>query len=57
MTQRLDVYSVTFPCVEVDSSCYAIPSASTTARWVRRTPPGFLFHFKVRAAAGSRGCE
>lgn len=47
LVQRLDVYSTHFPCVEVDSSCYAIPSATTTAKWVRRTPPGFLFHFKV----------
>ena len=51
------MYSVKFPCVEVDSSCYAIPSASTTARWVKRTPPGFVFHFKVRAAAGGRGSQ
>jgi len=52
--ERLDVYSTHFPCVEVDSSCYAIPSATTTAKWVRRTPPGFLFHFKAFGLFTSR---
>ncbi|KAK3272191.1 hypothetical protein CYMTET_19500 [Cymbomonas tetramitiformis] len=45
--ERLETYSAHFPCVEVDSSCYAIPSADTTARWVKRTPHGFRFHFKA----------
>ena len=38
--QRLKVYSQTFPCVEVDSSTYAIPSPSNTAKWAAQTPDG-----------------
>ena len=44
---RLRHYSATFPCVEVDSSNYAIPPPSRVASWVAVTPPSFLFHFKV----------
>lgn len=44
---RLATYSRHFPCVEVDSSCYAIPKPSTTAKWTQHTPPGFKFHFKA----------
>jgi uncharacterized protein YecE (DUF72 family) len=46
-TDRLQHYSTFFPCVECDSSNYAIPPPSRVASWLRCTPPGFLFHFKV----------
>ena len=45
--ERLRHYSASFPCVEVDSSNYAIPPPSRVASWVAVTPPHFLFHFKV----------
>ena len=44
---RLRHYSTFFPCVEVDSSNYAIPPPSRVASWTDSTPAGFLFHFKV----------
>ncbi len=43
---RLVHYSAHFPCVEVDSSNYAIPPPSRVSSWLAATPPGFLFHFK-----------
>ena len=45
--ERLRHYSSFFPCVEVDSSNYAVPPPSRVASWLAVTPPGFLFHFKV----------
>ena len=44
---RLRHYSAYFPCVEVDSSNYAIPPPSRVSSWLAVTPAGFLFHFKV----------
>ena len=41
-------YSRFFDCVEVNSTYYALPAATTVARWIERTPPrGFLFHVKA----------
>ncbi|GAX79803.1 hypothetical protein CEUSTIGMA_g7243.t1 [Chlamydomonas eustigma] len=45
--ERLSIYSKTFPCVEVDSSTYAIPSPYNTKKWALSTPQGFKFHFKA----------
>ena len=47
---RLEVYSRHFGAVEVDSTCYAIPSAKVVERWVARVPPGFTFLFKAFGA-------
>ncbi|CAM6104910.1 unnamed protein product [Calypogeia fissa] len=44
---RLQHYSRHFPCVEVDTSTYAIPSPVSVGRWVNAVIPGFLFHFKA----------
>jgi uncharacterized protein YecE (DUF72 family) len=44
--EQLRVYARTLPCVEVDTSTYAIPSPESTRRWADATPPGFLFHVK-----------
>ncbi|MBR8059802.1 DUF72 domain-containing protein [Burkholderia dolosa] len=44
---RLRHYASVFPLVEVDSSYYAMPSATNSALWVERTPPGFVFDMKV----------
>jgi uncharacterized protein YecE (DUF72 family) len=46
---RLRHYAGVFDTVEVNSSYYAIPDARSTARWVERTPPGFVFHVKAFA--------
>ena len=47
---RLEIYSRHFGAVEVDSTCYAIPSAKVVERWVARVPPGFAFLFKAFGA-------
>lgn len=36
--------------MEVDSTCYAIPPPAAVARWVSRTPPGFVFLVKCFGA-------
>src|SRR5919204_5920704 len=45
--ERLWWYSRFFDTVEVNSTFYALPSADTTALWVARTQPGFLFNVKA----------
>ena len=44
---RLRYYATQFPLVEVDSSYYAMPSASTAQLWAERTPEGFLMNVKA----------
>lgn len=44
---RLRFYASRFPMVEVDSSYYAMPSASNAAKWAERTPPDFIFNLKA----------
>lgn len=44
---RLRYYASRFPLVEVDSSYYAMPSASNAALWVARTPGHFVFDVKA----------
>lgn len=44
---RLRFYASQFPLVEVDSSYYAMPSASNSALWVERTPDDFTFNIKA----------
>jgi len=46
---RLWWYSQFFDCVEVNSTFYAPLSAENAVRWVKRTPPGFLFSVKAYA--------
>jgi len=45
--QRLRFYASQFPLVEVDSSYYAMPTPDNSARWVERTPDGFVFNIKA----------
>ncbi|WP_077034468.1 DUF72 domain-containing protein [Pelomonas sp. KK5] len=45
--QRLRFYSTQFPIVEVDSSYYAMPSATNAQHWVERTPRGFVMNIKA----------
>lgn len=44
---ELAYYAEHFDTVEVNSTFYRVPSAATTASWVRRTPPGFEFAVKL----------
>jgi len=46
---RLRFYAGVFDVVEVNASYYAIPDVRAVARWVERTPPGFMFHVKAYA--------
>jgi uncharacterized protein YecE (DUF72 family) len=49
LTERdyLSFYATKFDTVEVDSTFYRIPSASTVRGWDAKTPKGFLFAAKV----------
>lgn len=53
---RLRHYSTHFPCVEVDTSTYAIPSKVSVRRWLQAVPPGFVFHFKAFGLFCSKSC-
>ncbi len=44
---RLPYYAERFEAVEVNSTFYAVPAASTVKRWVEVTPDGFTFDVKV----------
>jgi hypothetical protein len=46
---RLRFYASQFPIVEVDSSCYAMPSAPNSVLWAERTPAGFTFNITRRS--------
>jgi len=43
----LTVYARAFDSVEVDSTFYASPAATTIRSWVDRTPKGFVFALKM----------
>ena len=45
--QRLAYYAQHFDLVELNSSFYALPQARQCERWVKETPPGFLFDAKI----------
>ena len=45
--EYLTHYAKTFRTVEVDSTFYATPSASTVTGWYEKTPPDFFFAAKV----------
>ena len=47
---RLVHYSRRFPCVEVDTSTYAIPQPAVVQKWAEATPAGFKFHVKAFGA-------
>jgi uncharacterized protein YecE (DUF72 family) len=44
---RLRYYASQFPLVEVDSSYYAMPTASTAQLWAERTSSGFVMNVKA----------
>jgi uncharacterized protein YecE (DUF72 family) len=43
----LSFYATQFDTVEIDSTFYRTPSASTVRGWHAKTPPGFIFAAKV----------
>ena len=43
----LSYYATQFKTVEIDSTYYGPPSASTVMNWYERTPPDFVFAAKV----------
>jgi uncharacterized protein YecE (DUF72 family) len=43
----LEVYARAFETVEVDSTFYAVPPASTVENWAKRTPENFTFALKL----------
>ena len=45
--RMLDAYARAFETVEVDSTFYATPTASTVEGWRRRTPDAFTFSLKL----------
>jgi len=46
-TEYLSYYANKFQTVEIDSTYYGTPSASTVTRWYEKTPPDFIFAAKV----------
>ena len=45
--ERLAWYAERFEAVEVNSTFYAVPAATTVQRWVDETPDGFTFDVKL----------
>jgi len=45
--RRLRYYATVFPTVEVDATYHALQSSERAAKWVRWTPPGFVFTVKA----------
>src|SRR4051794_14319951 len=54
---RLRYYASRFSLVEADAGFYAIPDPETTARWVERTPQGFVFDVKAHALMTGHATE
>jgi uncharacterized protein YecE (DUF72 family) len=52
---RLRYYAARFDTVEVDSTFYGLPTASTSRLWAERTPLGFVFHIKAFAMLTRHG--
>jgi len=48
----LAYYTTQFATVEVDSTYYGCPSASTVNNWATRTPEDFIFSVKVPQLCG-----
>ena len=46
-TAMFELYARAFDTVEVDSTFYAVPPASTVDAWHKRTPPRFTFALKL----------
>jgi len=46
-TEMLKFYAEIYDSVEVDSTFYAIPPASSVESWYKKTPPNFTFSLKM----------
>ena len=44
--EYLEAYARHFPTVEIDSTFYGVPRATTVQGWANRTPEGFTFSAK-----------
>jgi len=51
-TDLLNYYAQQFNSVEIDSTFYRSPSASTVRGWASKTPDGFVFAAKVPQICG-----
>ncbi len=54
---RLPWYAERFEAVELNSSFYAVPEASTVERWARVTPAGFTFDVKLHRLLSRHSTE
>lgn len=45
--QMLELYSRVFSTIEVDSTVYGVPAATTIEKWYEQTPPNFSFSLKM----------
>lgn len=48
--ERLKIYATHFDHVELNSSYHALPRIAWVENWVKQTPPGFIFDFKLLRA-------
>lgn len=56
--QMLELYSQVFDTIEIDSTAYGMPSASTIEKWCGQTPDNFTFSLKVpREITHERGLD
>ena len=53
--RRLEYYADRFDLVEVNSSFYAVPSRTMTAKWSRQTPERFVFDVKLHRLLSRHG--
>lgn len=42
--------------MQVDSSCYSIPSKDSVSKWIESVPNGYVFHFKAFGMFCSQKC-
>ena len=56
---KLAFYSSKWPCVEVDTTTYAIPRPTQVEKWVHavRASPGFVFHVKAFGLFPGKTCS
>ena len=45
--ERLEYYATRFDTTEINASFYRLPSEAAVEGWARRTPPGFVFAWKL----------
>lgn len=50
-------YATRFQTVEIDSTYYRTPSASTVTGWYEKTPPDFIFVVAEDSPRIGRGCR